>query len=225
MNFIQYLIMVLLSLQPAYADKENWKERSGRLEIVAKAIDDASSKATCMDAYDITGCERKWQSSKKALALLLVTKGFWESKFAKHIHENKCRPYECDAYQAQGGLIHKARSMWQIQKTSLVSPEEYEKMKASTQVATNLSADVATRYLAIGMNQCRTIKGAISIYGGVDSCNWKGAEGRYTFFNTLMGKSEAQFTSELARQKLKLENRLGTQDTLPSGKVQADVKQ
>jgi len=189
--------------------------------MVAKAIDEASSKATCMDAYDAAGCERKWQKTKKELALLLVTKGFWESRFAKNVHENKCRNYECDAYKSQGKVLHKARSIWQIQKTGLVTPEEYSKMKASSQEATNMSAEVATRYLAIGMNQCKTIKGAIAIYGGADSCNWKGAESRYSFFKSLMSKTEEQFMAESARQKLLLEKRLSKQATVDIGKVRA----
>lgn len=221
MNFLQYITLVLLSLQPSFSDGENWEDRTGRMEIVAKAIDDASSKATCMGDYEAVGCERKWSGSKKELALLLVTKGFWESRFAKNVHEGKCRTYECDAYKSRGKVFHKARSPWQIQKTGLVTSDEYSKMKASTQEATSLSAEVATRYLAIGMNQCKTIKGAISIYGGADSCDWKGADNRYKFFKSLMGKSEEQFMADRARQKLELEKRLSRHEEINSGKVRA----
>ena len=227
MNFLQYITLVLLSLQPSYGDMEPWSERTGRIEIVAKAIDEASSKATCSDAYNVAGCERKWPGTKKELALLLVTKGYWESKFAKNVHEGKCRAYECDAQKVNGKVSHRARSLWQIQKTGLVSPEEYGKMRTSSQESTTLSAEVATRYLSIGMNKCKTIKGAISIYGGADSCNWKGAEGRYAFFKSLLGKSEEQFIAERAKQKLALEERLSRQEREEnnSGKVRAAVKQ
>lgn len=224
MNFIQYITVVLLSLQPSFSDKESWEERTGRMEIVAKAIDDASSKATCMGAYDVAGCERKWPGSKKELALLLVTKGFWESRFAKNVHEGKCREYECDAYTSQGRILHKARSPWQIQRTGLVTKEEYAKMKSSTLEATSMSAEVATRYLAIGMNRCRTIKGAISIYGGVNSCDWKGADNRVKFFKALISKSEEQLMSEQAKQKLELEKRLDKKAEVSAGKIHADIK-
>lgn len=227
MNFLQYITLVLLSLQPSYGDMEPWNERTGRMEIVAKAIDEASSKATCSGSFDVAGCERKWPGSKKELALLLVTKGYWESRFAKNVHEGKCRVYECDAHKVNGKVSHRARSPWQIQKTGLVTPNEYGNMKSSSQESTTLSAEVATRYLAIGMNKCKTIKGAISIYGGANSCNWKGADGRYAFFKTLNGKSEEQFVADQAKQKLALEERLTRKEKEEnnSGKVRAAVKQ
>lgn len=208
MNFINYITAILLSLDPAYSDKENWEERTARMEIIATAIDDASSKTTCSDKYDVPGCEKTWPGDKKSIAMLLITKGFWESKFAKNVHEGNCRPYECDSFTSNGRTIHKARSLWQIQKTGLVSKEEYNQMKSATLSSTTIAANVAVRYLALGMKSCKTIRGAISIYGGARVCNWSGAAPREAFYRRIISMSDEQIASSVNTRKNKLENRL-----------------
>jgi hypothetical protein len=177
------------------------------MEIIATAIDDASSKTTCSDKYDVPGCEKSWPGDKKSIAMLLVTKGFWESKFAKNVHEGKCRPYECDSYTVNGKTIHKARSSWQIQKTGLVSKEEYDQMKAATLESTKISANVAVRYLALGMKSCKTIRGAISIYGGARVCNWSAAAPREAFYRRISAMSEDQIFAAADARKAKFDKK------------------
>lgn len=208
MSFFEYIVTVLLSLQPAYADEETWEQRADRMRVIAGAIDDASSRATCEDKYNTPDCKKTWNRSKRSLALLLVTKGFWESKFAKNVHEGKCRSYECDALTVNGNRIHRARSPWQVQRTGLVSKEEYAEMNSSSLQSTVMSANVATRYLVLGMNMCKTIQGTIAVYGGAKSCAWKGAQAREAFYNTLSKKSETQLHAEAANHKKTLEERL-----------------
>jgi len=204
MNFIKYITAILLSLEPAYySDNETWDERSARMEVIATAIDDASSKATCADKYDTSDCSATWPNSKKSLALLLVTQGYWESKFAKNVHDGKCRSYECDAHVTNGNILHRARSPWQIQRTGLVTKEEYQKMNSSSQEGTTMSANVATRYLALGMKSCKTTLGAISIYGGVKMCNWSGARPRDAFYKKLSNTAEDQFFAAADAKKVK----------------------
>jgi hypothetical protein len=199
---------MILSLEPSYGDNEAWEARTERMKIVAHAIDDAANKATCSADYAIPSCEKKWAGSKKELAVLLVTKGYWESRFAKNVHEGKCRAQECDAIVVAGKIQHLARSPWQIQRApSLVSVEEYKQMNSATIEGTKVSANVATRYLSMGLNTCHNIKGAISMYGGA-GCNWEGSAGRYSFFNTLMAKSEKDFEQEANKRKSALEARL-----------------
>lgn len=207
MNFIQYITMVLLSLQPAYSDKETWEERSTRMQIIATAIDDASSKATCSGSYQTDDCKKTWEKSKTSLGLLLVTVGFWESRFSKHVHEGKCKPYECDSYRKNGNVVHRARSPWQIQKTSFVSKEEYSKMLSSTLESTTISANVAVRYLVSGMNRCNSIFGAMSIYATAKTCSWSGARKRLAFYEKLEKKNNEQIIEEFNNQKIKLEKR------------------
>ena len=204
MNFIKYITAILLSFEPSYSDKETWDERSARMEVIATAIDDASSKATCSDKYVAPDCEKTWPQSKKSIALLLVTKGFWESRFAKNVHEGKCRKFECDAYTVNGNRLHKARSPWQIQRTGLVSKEEYAKMNSSSLENTTLSANVAVRYLALGMKSCKTIRGAMSIYGGAKVCDWSGVAPREAFYKKINAMSDEQiFAAADARRDKK----------------------
>lgn len=200
--------MILLSLEPSYSDKETWDERSARMELIATAIDDATSKATCSDKYDVPNCEKVWPKDKKSLGLLLVTKGFWESKFAKNVHDGKCRVYECDAYKVNGKVRHKARSIWQIQKTGLVNKEEYAKMGTSSLESTTVSANVAVRHLVLGMNTCKTISGTIAVYGGAKSCFWKGAAPREAFYKKLSAMSDEQIFAATDARKIKKQKKI-----------------
>lgn len=208
MNFVNYITMILLSLQPSYSDNETWSERTARMEIIAEAIEDASAAATCTGKYETSNCKKVWAKDKKSLALLLVTKGYWESKFAKNVHEGKCRKYECDSYMVNGNVLHRARSPWQIQRTGMVTKEEYSAMNSASLDSTKMSANVAVRYLANGMSLCKTISGAIAIYGGSKTCNWKGAAPREAFYKSLISKSEDQLLAAADAQKVKLESRL-----------------
>jgi hypothetical protein len=203
MNFIKYITMILLSLEPSYSDKETWDQRTARMELIATAIDDAASKATCSDKYDVPKCEKTWSQDKKSLALLLVTKGYWESKFAKNVHEGKCRVYECDAYRVNGTTRHRARSLWQIQKTGLETREEYAQMSSSSLEATTMAANVAVRHLVLGMNTCKTIPGTIAVYGGAKSCYWKGAAPREAFYRRINAMSEDQIFAAADARKVK----------------------
>ena len=205
---MNYILTVLLSLEPAYTDKETWDERVERMTTIASAIVEASSKATCQDSYDVVDCKKTWPGSKKSLALLLVTNGYWESKFAKNVHEGKCKSYECDAHEVNGRVYHRARSPWQIQKTGLVTKDEYEKMSSSTLESTTISATVAAKHLSIGMNSCKTIVGAMSIYGGVKSCNWEGVKVRADFYKKLEQKSDEQLEKSVEVRKKKLHEKL-----------------
>ena len=64
MNFIKYITALLLSLDPSYSDNESWIERTARMEMIATAIDDASSKATCSNEYTNSECKKIWNQNK-----------------------------------------------------------------------------------------------------------------------------------------------------------------
>ncbi len=211
MNFVNYIVAILLSLEPSHYDRETWQERTARMEIIANAISDASSRATCEEKYNTPYCKKTWVNGRRNLALLLVTKGYWESKFAKNVHEGKCHPTECDAYITNGNRYHRARSPWQIQKTNLVSKDEYSMMNSSTQEATTMSTNVAVRHLVLGMNMCKTISGTMAIYGGAKSCTWSGIAPRVQFYTNLLNvRSENNFQKLILERKLKLEARLAS---------------
>jgi hypothetical protein len=208
MNFVEFLVTVLMSIQPWYGDQESWDDRQARMTLVAQGIDDASSRMTCSDAFKIPECKRKWPGSKKQLALLLVTKGWWESKFAKHVHEGNCGPNECDSVKHPDGTITwKARSPWQIQQMGWVRKGEWEKIDKADQQGTTVAANIAARALAAGYSYCGTIDGAIGTYGGA-GCNWPGATVHRIWFNKQFEKSEETFKTEMAARKKKFEEAL-----------------
>jgi len=203
MNFTTYITTILLGLQPSYGDKETWQERTDRMTIIAQAIDDASSRSTCSDKHDVPDCKPTWPSDKESLALLLVTTGYWESKFAKNVHEGKCKPYECDAIKNLSGktIGHRAKTIWQIQKTPLETREEYDKMNSSSLESTTMAAIVAIRHLALGMKKCNTTIGAMSMYATSKACIWSGAKPRDSFYKELKKKTAEQLMKDVEKQQ------------------------
>jgi hypothetical protein len=210
MNFIHYITAILMSLQPAYGDNESWEERTERMQIVAQAIDDASSRATCSEEYNTPDCKKTWQKDKKSLAILLVATGYGESHFAKNVHEGNCDEHECDAHKVKGVVYHRARSPWQIQRTGMVTATEYKQMNSATFASTKISANVAVRYLTSGMASCNTIHGALALYNGVRNCNWRGSKGRANFYENLMKKTVSQLENAAKKQRADLEARMRT---------------
>lgn len=210
MNFIHYITAILMSLEPSYGDRESWTERAERMEVLAQAIDDAASRATCSGEYADVECKRTWAKDKKSLAVLLVTTGYWESHFAKNIHEGKCGAHECDAHRINNVVYHRARSPWQVQKTGMVSNAEYKKMNSSSLESTTISANVATRYITSAMAECNTVNGTLAIYTGIRNCTWGGTRNRAWFYENLMKKTETQLEAAAAKQRKKLEARIRT---------------
>lgn len=201
MNTVQYVLMVLLSLPGAYHDKETFEQRVERMSVVARAIGDASARATCTDRFDKPECERIWSGPRKQLALLLVTKAWWESRLAKNVHEGKCRKFECDATKlANGTTVFRARTIWQMQKTSLVTTQEWNTMVGTDFEATRTAAWAATRILARGKNKCGSTFGAMSFYGR-SRCAWTGARVREVFYRKLINKTQQQFEADADRHK------------------------
>lgn len=182
-----FIFLVLLSLQPSHGDGETWNERKARMSNVAHAIDTASAWSTCTGKFKVKKCVRKWPESQKQLAMLLVTKGWWESRFARNVHEGKCKSYECDATKLANGMIyHRARTPWQLQKTSFVRGNEWKNMVGTDERSTGIAAVVASRALSSGYNRCGTITGAISSYAGTGGCRWSKAGNRALFWQGLM---------------------------------------
>lgn len=127
-----WLVIVLFNLPPYAGDVETPCERWDRMTIVAQALDDAASRLTCDLPYASTKrrtCAPTWPlERKRELILWGVTLGWWETRFARHVHEGNCRPEECDAHvwrDVHGRVLrveHRARSPWQIQRHSLTEP-------------------------------------------------------------------------------------------------------
>ena len=147
-QFIVVLVAMLMSITPFYNDNESSQEREDRMTIIATAIANTSFEATCSGSFDTEECVPAFNGTSQELSVGLFTVGFWESKFAKHIHKNKCRRGgedkngvwhrgECDEVligkdgkvldKPQEALIgrryFRARSMWQVQYEKLIKDE------------------------------------------------------------------------------------------------------
>jgi len=161
-----------------------------RLQTVATAISDAADESTCTGEYATPECKPDWKGSPLDLAVLLAANGYAESAFAKNVHEGKCRKDECDPYYVGGKVYHRARTSWQIQKTGLVTDQEWHSMVGTDYRATFAAARVATRILARGFRSCHTVHGAMSLFGGVQNCNWSGVDKRFLMYKKLLDKAK-----------------------------------
>lgn len=205
-----YILLLLLAVSPSYTDNETWEERSARMSVVANAIDDTISWATCTDQFKATEdkpCTIQWSGTKKNLALLLVTMGYWESRFAKNVHEGKCKPKECDPATVNGVLIHRARSPWQIQRTSFVKEGEWVGMVGTELRPTTIAARIATRVFVSSIKRCPSMYGALSGYANM-GCTWDGIANRYKWLVKMESKKEEDLKKDAEREKTKLEERL-----------------
>lgn len=85
---IKLLVTLLITL-PVYKADVSAPAKAAQLETLGAAI---ASAATAED----------WPLGEKSLAALLITVGYHESAFALHVHEGRCRPWECDGGRARG---------------------------------------------------------------------------------------------------------------------------
>lgn len=203
-QFIATILTLLLSLPSYYTDKETTEERTERMTVIATAIANASSAGTCSDLHDTEDCEPIWKGSKEQLAVALITVGFWESRFAKHIHENKCRPGyekspghwvrgECDEViirNPKTGKITRryfaSRTVFQMQYDSGIK-SEWGHMSGTGLQPTSHAAWAATKKLS----RCypTTPKKMFMCYAGTKNPNWSGAKPRADFFEAKLHKT------------------------------------
>lgn len=178
-----WILAMLMVFPPCYRDK-NEPNRSERMATIASAIDDATARATCSEPFDVPDCSPMWSRSQRELAAMLVTKGWWESRFASNVHAGRCGPEECDAIRYNGIIVHRARSPWQLQRTSF-TVDEWSKMVGTDIEATRHAAFAASKILSEGMVRCKTVQGALSWYGA-GRCMWSGSARRHRTFRKLM---------------------------------------
>lgn len=170
MHLFDAILAVLLSLPPSAADaRETANERAQRLEVLARAIDEASAEATCADDRD-PECAPTWPGSQAELAALLISTGWHESAFARHVHAGACRAHECDN--------GRARSPWQLHASGMVPVAEWRAMAGSSADATYTAAVAAARVLASGRARCRSVSGALAAYATGGRCSWSGTRAR-----------------------------------------------
>lgn len=178
------IFSILLTLPPNHLDQETEIARRDRLEVIATAINYASSAVTC-DGYG-PECEAEFPGTKVEIAFLLITTGRFESGFAENVHKDRCRPYQCDVSIDIYGKIHfRARTPWQMQRHG-EAKLYWDHMMGADQLSTNYAAYAAARMLSRSKRACGSIPGAISMYAHGRSCQWKHANERAFYYYGLL---------------------------------------
>jgi hypothetical protein len=186
------VLTMLLALPPAHEDR-NEPNRVERLSVIADAVAQSVDRATC-EGY--SPCTPIWTGAPRDLAALVVTVGWWESRFARNVHAGKCRPYQCDAVRMPGGyVVHRARSPWQLQRTSWAE-SVWTKLEGVELVETRNAAWTATRILAEGSRRCQSVSGTVGWYA-CGRCSWSGGPRRAATVRKLVSLDGAKSSEGL----------------------------
>lgn len=172
------LILFLLSLPAYFGDRENYAERYERVETLASAIDSATLESTCTGPFEgADWCEPVWGGTREELAALLVSIGFYESTFARHVQSGECRSWECDLGRAHG--------IYQQRVGPWLTHEEAEALKGTGYMSAVLASVAASRVLGAGLKRCRSAEATIAFYG-VHRCRWDGAASRLQVYRRAL---------------------------------------
>ena len=194
-------MITVLALTGIMADLPQWHEHKGetrdqtmhRLRPTASAIHAAAQRATC---YGRVECKRHWAWSANEAMAALVTTGWWESRFAQHVIDGKCRPYECDPVKLPDGtILHKAAGAYQQQAAGLISVSEWKKLPGHP----GRQAWAAVRMLGASRDKCKTVAGMFSQYGTGKHCGWGKAPARARTYTRILARLEALPDSEKLR--------------------------
>lgn len=160
-----------------------------RATTIAQAVSEAAEEGTCTGQWaEFDWCTPTWTGRPVELVVAEVAVGHFESGFQERIQAGKCFQWECDAKFAVGGkfLYHRARSYWQLQRTSFSAPS-WEEMTGVELIPTYEAARAATRVLGAGFKKCRSIGGAVSWYATKD-CS--AADKRAAYVESLLRQVE-----------------------------------
>lgn len=186
-----------MGLPSYYGDQESTQERSARMYMTAAAVVSAVDAATCSGPWNgADWCQPVWpRAEKRQLAVLLVTLGWHESRFALHVHKNRCRVKlgECDAVRLPDGrYIALARTPWQMQYSPLIR-EHWGSMSSATAIGTFEAAYAAAKIAGRARMRCSSegswTHATISGYASGRSCSWTGAAQRVKTYNRLLSNS------------------------------------
>lgn len=166
---------------PPDAEPETPVEREKRYATIAVSIEEATNLATCHERGE---CDPIWIGSRDELAGVLATQGWWESRFAWHVHAGFCRLTigECDAARtADGRLYARALSVFQLQQSLMVPTRVWKRIAGTSYAHTRLSAIAAARVLAHARRRCAKgeptwwVSPTIAAYATGHTCHWSRA--------------------------------------------------
>ncbi len=154
----QALGSLLESFVPWYEDlKEDPHARKARLRTIARAQLYAAQEATCTGHAKGSKCKRKFGGSAHQLIALLLTAGWWETRFSRRVHAGECRKDECD-----GG---RARSVYQVQLNGVVPRELWENAEGLDWDSTLAATRAATFSFSAAWRACRKRHGVRGVWG------------------------------------------------------------
>lgn len=196
-NKLYGLILAALLALPGVRDE-------GHLKDVASGITSATLQATCQgDWAGSDDCARTWPGRPEELAALLVTTGYWESKFLARIGQGRCEKWECDAHKdAKGKVYHRARGYFQIQASTAITMFEWRHMVGRGEYRAFVASATSARLLSRHYAGCKNIQGAISGYATGGRCDWSKAGRRMTTYKAVLTKLQAK--PEPVRQPLRV---------------------
>jgi len=149
------LLTMLIGLQPFHADKEQPEARRTRLAMVASSIEKAVDRATCKGDFALDTCIPIFKGQPEELAVGLFTLGKFETHYSRHVHEGRCKPWECDHGKAVG--------VFQVHKNKIVPIEEWKASVGTSQEANDASAWAAAKTWILSLG-CGTIDRAFAGY-------------------------------------------------------------
>ena len=94
---------ILETYEPWWQDlKEEPVARKARLLLLATAQVEAVDHMTCAGKWEGTDCVKKFDADPLELYALLLTAGWWETRYNSRIHAGNCGEDECDGGRARG---------------------------------------------------------------------------------------------------------------------------
>lgn len=155
MQMFEVILSMLTALQPFHKDVEEPEARKARMAVIAASITQATEEATCTGASAKDGCKPKFKGKPDELAIGLFTIAKFETRFAKHVHEDRCKPWECD--------VGRAKSLFQVHITKAVPVEVWRRLGGTSPEATLQSARAAAAMWARAW-QCASLDRAFAGY-------------------------------------------------------------
>lgn len=181
------LAAALLALPAAWyppgREPETEAQRVARYGVIADAIDHASRRATACEG---AGCAPLWPWPRDELVAVLAAQGWWETRYAHHVHAGRCRRHECDTRNGRARAV----SPWQIQMTALVPRAEWSTLTGTGFEPTERAAYAAAKVLASSRARCAKSEAwaapTIAMYATGARCRWRGARVRAATVGRLL---------------------------------------
>jgi len=144
MSAIVAMILQLSAWNPTYETEQAY---GARVESIAVGVSDAAKGDVGMES-------------------LLLSIAFHESGYDYRVHSGDCPKNGCD-----GG---RSATLWQIMWGSWLPRSRWVTYIGVEKAPTGRAAAYAASVLRKGLNYCKSVRGAISLYATGRTCHWDG---------------------------------------------------